>query len=120
MTNAEKYKDKITKAAFAVVNGKPTDCLGTSCDDCLFSCHTTRSKWLKAEYKEPEVDWDTVEVDTPILVTNDGGHWRKRYFARYENDAVYAWGVGSTSWSADGYADVTHWEYAKLAEVEGE
>lgn len=121
MTNAEKYKDKITKDAFAVVKGIPTDCLETSCDDCLFYCRTTRSEWLEEEYEEPEpeVDWSAVEVDTPILVSPDGEHWYRRYFAKYENGTVYAWECGATSWSTASNKYAMRWEkYAKLAGVD--
>ena len=71
------------------------------------------------EYKEPEIDWSKVEVDTPILVsqTEDGDEeWIKRHFAKYENGKVYAWDGGSTSWTSKG--NMTGWNFAKLAESE--
>ena len=76
--------------------------------------------WLLEEYKEPEVDWSKVEVDTPILVRrSDNEEWNKRYFAGYGNDGcIYAWSNGCTSWTAYNNSDVTEWEYAKLAESE--
>ena len=37
----------------------------------------------------------------------------KRYFAKYENNKVYAWDNGATSWSAK---SITDWQYAKLIE----
>ena len=71
---------------------------------------------LKPYKEEPEIDWSQVAVDTPILVRDcDNEVWYKRYFAKYENGKVYAWGVGSTSWSSDGNP-IIGWEYAKLAE----
>ena len=64
---------------------------------------------LLEEYEEPEIDWNKVEVDTPILVKDmEYENWRKRYFAEYKNEVVYAWVNGKTS-------DVTTWNYAKLA-----
>ena len=61
------------------------------------------------------VDWSKVEVDTPILVRNNGCVWTKRYFAEYKNGKVRAYYNGATSWSSDGR--MGSWDYAKLAEV---
>lgn len=70
-----------------------------------------------AENEEPEVDWSEVEVDTPILVKDhEDREWLKRYFAKYEDGYVYAWGNGCTSWNAD---NMYAWNYTKLAENEG-
>lgn len=63
------------------------------------------------------IDWSKVEVDTPILVSNDNKEWIKRYFARYEDGNVYGWLNGKTSWTATGELSIGHWNYAKLAEV---
>ena len=61
------------------------------------------------------VDWESVEVDTPILVGNDNKTWFKRYFAKYEDGKVYAWLNGKTSWSSTCEVSIGHWKYAKLA-----
>ena len=68
------------------------------------------------EHKEPRVDWNKVEVDTPILVGEGDGEWVKRYFAEYKDGIVYAWCGGSTSWDANNM--MMSWKYAKLAESE--
>ena len=68
------------------------------------------------EHKEPRVDWNKVEVDTPILVGEGDGEWVKRYFAEYKDGIVYAWCGGSTSWDANNM--MMSWKYAKLAENE--
>ena len=68
------------------------------------------------ECKEPEVDWNEVNVDTPILVGEGDGEWVKRYFAEYKDGIVYAWCGGSTSWDANNM--MMSWKYAKLAEDE--
>ena len=66
--------------------------------------------WLEEEYKEPEVNWSKVPVDTPVLVRhNDGAKWHKRHFAKFENGKVYVW-------TAEGRTGA--WAHAKL--VEGE
>lgn len=64
------------------------------------------------------VDWSKVPVDTPILVSFDGYNWFKKYFAKVQNNTVYAWNDGATSWSVSNkeYC-VNSWRYAKLAEV---
>lgn len=126
MTNREKYAKEIIDIAikgkiFAVVNGKPTIENTTSCQQCdfknIYGCTEVRERWANSEYVEPPVDWSKVAVDTPILVRASGEeNWRKRYFAKYENGIVYAWGDGTTSWSAYRSDDITGWDMAKLVE----
>lgn len=71
-----------------------------------------------ADLKGDTVDWSKVKVDTKILVRgNEQADWGKRYFAKYENELVYVWGCGRTSWSAFD-KEVFGWKYAKLAEEE--
>ena len=70
------------------------------------------------ECEEPKVDWDKVEVDTPILVREyEDGEWIKRYFAKYKDGKVYAWNGGRTG-QTESY--MTPWKYAKLSEDEEE
>ena len=125
MKNYEKYAEKIRgyddkdfcKDFVKPYILKSRGCTNTSCDQCKM----LQTIWLLEDYeepKEPEVDWSKVEVDTPILVRDyEGQKWARRYFAKYENETVYAWDGGRTSWSGDG---VTEWEYVKLAEGEEE
>ena len=62
------------------------------------------------------IDWDKVEVDTPIFVKmKDDKVWKCRYFAKYENGQVYAWVDGKTSWSNRVCDEPSYWEIAKLA-----
>jgi len=71
-----------------------------------------------ADLKGDTVDWSKVKVDTKILVReNEQEDWEKRYFAKYENERVFAWSCGGTSWSARDKA-VLGWKYAELAEEE--
>lgn len=67
--------------------------------------------------KNGAIDWDNVNVDTPIYVKDriDRG-WNKRHFAKYEDGTVFAWSNGCTSFST---SNVRKWNYAKLAEDEG-
>ena len=71
------------------------------------------------ECEEPEVDWNEVKIDTPILVRDsENTEWLKKYFAKYENEHVYVWNLGRTSWTAPNDKSVSAWSYAKLAESE--
>ena len=126
MKNYEKYADEIKRWAGrrnfcdefiepVILKQLGENCETTSCE----LCNTLRMMWLLEEYEEPkesEVDWSNVKVDTPILVRDsEDSRWIKRYFAKYENETIYAWDSGCTSWSAYG---LTEWAYAKLAESE--
>lgn len=118
MTNLEFYEKELGHVSFAVVNNHVKNCGETSCGDCLFkgvySCAGARCKWLNEEHKEPFVDWAKIAVNTPILVSSDGQIWHNRYFARFEDDMVYAWDCGATKWSAEDYYNATNWKYARL------
>lgn len=132
MLNIEYYKDKLVELGIinpdklAIVKGHSCICdnIGyTKCLKCLFIqdpvCSEGAINWLFSEYKEPEVDWSKVKVDTPILVRkNEDKEWVNRYFAKFADGKVYAWVCGATSWTVDDEYDVTFWKYAKLAESE--
>ena len=123
MKNYEKYADEIREYKgenFCADFVKPhilksRGCTNTSCDQCKM----LQTIWLLEEYKEPEIDWCKVEVDTPILVRDyESQEWEARHFAKYEDGVIYTWDGGSTSWTSRG--NVTEWKYAKLAEGEEE
>lgn len=129
MTNYEHYKNEIEKYArfgIEVALKKDIDrivpCANISCDDCLFhlgTCADKKTQWADEKYQEPEVDWTKVLMDTPILVrAREDYKWYKRHFARYEDNKVYAWENGKTSFTAGDYSSCAHWEFAKLAEEE--
>ena len=64
-----------------------------------------------------KVDWSTVKVDTPVLVSScEDGQWTRRYFAGYNDGKVYTWDGGATSWSTDDENQISWWDYAKLSE----
>ena len=122
MKNYEKYADEIKeyngthfcKDFIAQYILKSNDCTDVGCA----RCKMLQMLWLLEDYEEPETDWSKVEVDTPILVKDhEDGAWLKRYFAKYEDGYIYAWGNGCTSWNAD---NMYTWNYTKLAESEKE
>ena len=128
MTNKEKYGDELIELAvkeevFGLKNGEPAPCAKIKCEDCDYgksdSCGGFAYKfreWLNSEYVEHSVDWSKVAVDTPILVRDrEKEAWRKRYFAKYEDNTVYAWKLGRTSWSTLRSDGINAWKMAKLA-----
>ena len=132
MTNKEKYAKEILDVACTGDNVAMRNsdnvivgCRKLECLDCAFNthgkgyCNDMIEKWANSEYVEPPVDWSKVAVDTPILVRDSREEeWRKRYFAKYEDNTVYAWSGGATSWSAYRSSDIANWKMAKLAESE--
>ena len=126
MTNYEKYKEDIEKlgdkkVAFDKFKNKIVKCVGLACDNCAFyenydDCRLNAMKWAAEEYKEPEVDWSKVPVDTPVLVSDNNRDWYHRHLAKVVENQPYIWGDGRTSWTTDGN-DVLY-KYIKLAEVE--
>lgn len=120
MKNYEKYADEIREyEAEELCNKfikpnilKKDNCSGINCT----ACSMRMMLWLLEDCEELEVNWNKVEVNTPILVRDcDDDRWIKRYFAKYENEIIYAWNSGATSWST---SHITGWKCAKLAEPE--
>ena len=72
MKNYEKYADQIRDCnSYNSCDDfikpyilKSDNCNGLGC----FECNILQMAWLLEDYKEPEVDWSKVKVDTPILV----------------------------------------------------
>ena len=134
MKNKEKYKNELIKIlsdhiAIDKDTGEPRDCHNVNCRKCVFEfkdCNNDNfektdivNEWLEKEYVE-SFDWSKVHIDTPIIVSNDEKWWHNRHFAKYENGNVYAFDVGKTSWSVVNFDDCAPWQYAKIAESEGE
>ena len=129
MKNYEKYENEIRKYngdEFCVDFVQPyilkeNGCASINCE----ACFMYQMIWLLKDYeeieepKEPEIDWSKIKVDTPILVRDSkDSKWLRRYFAKYEDEKVYAWLGETTSYDACG--QVAKWKYAKLAESEEE
>ena len=127
MLNKEKYAKEILDIVCqdgtipAVVNNVPIKCTDAlDCYDCKFyyndDCINAFIKWANSEYKEREIDWSKVPVDTPIYVWDDNdSKTYKRYFAGYNkvNNMIIAFDDGGTSWSS---VTTTKWDNAKIKE----
>ena len=118
MTNYEYQKkeiDAISKIGHDIAVDSNTnqvrDCDDLECEDCLFdtpavrnTCQANAMRWAASEYKEPGIDWSKVAIDTPVLVSNDGEEWERRYFSRVNcYGTVFVFVRGTTSWSSDGH-----------------
>ena len=128
MLNKEKYAKEILDIVCqdgtipAVVNNVPIKCTDAlDCYDCKFyyndDCINAFIKWVNSEYKEREIDWSKVPVDTPIYVwDNNDNRTYKRHFAGYNkvNNMIIAFDNGGTSWSSG--ATTTRWIHAKIKE----
>ena len=126
MLNKEKYAKEIIDIScdgygIAKQNGHLQPCRYTACSKCDFNttlcCPEEMRKWANSEYKEREIDWNKVPVDTPIYVwDNNDSKTYKRYFAGYDkiNNMIIAFDNGGTSWSSG--ATTTRWIHAKIKE----
>ena len=126
MLNKEKYAKEILDIVcsgddLGKQNGHLCPCASIKCSDCDFNttlcCPEEIQKWANSEYKEPEIDWSKVPVDTPIYVwDNNDNRTYKRHFAGYNqvNNMIFAFDNGGTSWSSG--ATTTRWIHAKIKE----
>ena len=128
MLNKEKYAKEILDIVCSgnVVgkrNGHLCPCANIHCSNCDFNkcdtsiCNEEFIKWANSEYKEREIDWSKVPVDTPIYVwDNNDNRTYKRHFAGYNkvNNMIIAFDNGGTSWSSG--ATTTRWIHAKIKE----
>ncbi|HAU85346.1 MAG TPA: hypothetical protein DCW90_07550 [Lachnospiraceae bacterium] len=120
MKNREKYAEEIRnyngddfcKDFIKPIILKKNCCNGVRCP----YCKILQTLWLDEEYKEPEVDWSKVPVDTLIRVKeNEIDEWVLRYFAKYRDGRIYAWDYGCTSKTTD---CVAIWRYAEIVNEE--
>ena len=127
MLNKEKYAKEILDIVcsghnIGKQNGHLCFCANVKCSDCEFNkyntyCNEEFAKWANSEYKEREIDWNKVPVDTPIYVWDnlDNSSTYKRYFAGYDkiNNMIIAFDNGGTSWNS---ITTTKWDNAKIKE----
>ena len=72
---------------------------------------------LELDFKKVyDIDWSKVDVDTKILVSNDGDVWYHAHFAKFENNTIYTFTDGATSFTYGyyGYSEFEPWQYVKL------
>ena len=109
MLNKEKYAKEIVEIAcngdgIGMRNRALCPCNTiNNCKQCDFyskniPCEQAVKEWANSEYKEREIDWNKVPVDTPILITYSC-YTLKRHFAKYYNKTIYFYPDGTTSWS---------------------
>lgn len=61
--------------------------------------------------------WDDFKIDDPVLVSDDGKGWHKRYFAGVNSfGKPLAFGHGATSFSVLYPEDVCVWDFCKKPE----
>ena len=128
MLNKEKYAKEIIDIAcngdsVGMRNGILCSCdTINNCKHCDFYneeilCEEVIKEWANSEYKEREIDWSKVPVDTPIVV-GDGNNKYNRHFACFKDNKIHAWADGQTSHTT--YNDykncVVDWDYAEIAE----
>lgn len=103
MKNREKYAEEIKNYKgneFCCDFVMPVILKKKECDkySTCSQCYLVQQLWLDEEYKELEVDWSKVSVDTLIRVKNwESGDFVNRYFSKYQNGLVYTWANGATS-----------------------
>lgn len=132
MKNREKYKNELMDAIKK--DGKMCEFVKkhevfrmfgkdskSYCKMTCVTCSMALQLWLDEEYKEPEVDWSNVPVDTLVRVRDfESEEWTLRYFkgidGEFPGSKFMAWDGGSTSKTA--YGDYTPWKYCELVEDE--
>lgn len=139
MKNRDKYREELINLIKLESNG--ADSNSAFCnfvkshvlpnyitENCLnfwcITCNKIFSLWLDEEYEEPpkpEVDWDSVPVDTLVRVRDrDDEEWELKYFKGIDNEdpanRFMAWIDGATSKTACG--DYEKWTYCELVEDE--
>lgn len=128
MLNREKFAKEIMDIALEHSRvsitkwGRICECGEVPCSLCIFyeysGCAIAFKKWLNSEYKESEIDWEKVPVDTPVLVWDDNKEkLKRRYFSAYvKSDSLYeTFNDGATSWTT---CATSRWKHCELAKVE--
>lgn len=83
---------------------------------CIINNFYTLKQIMELDFKKDyNVDWSKVEVDTKILVSNDDVRWYRAHFAMFENDTIYSFSNGTTSFTYE-YSAFEPWKYAILYE----
>lgn len=117
MLNREKYAKEILEIicsgeSVGKQNSHLCPCANIKCSDCEFHkynthCNKEFAEWANSEYKEREIDWNKVPVDTPLVILNSDRKVIYRHFAFVHHDLedmICVYENGKTSFS-DHYED---------------
>lgn len=118
MTNYENNKDILVKLTVLwknwgidIESGKICPCNEIKCYKCELynaekTCQEMREKWLDEECVDPDsinwdedIDWDSVPIDTPVVVWNRNGEYIKGYFSK-KNDYYFVFADGQTAYTS--------------------
>lgn len=105
MKNFEKYSGELIATKGDICDFVQKRIYKTDCSLCTRSCQQCRDElfqWLNEEYK-PQIDWSKVPVDTPVIDPFGG----KRHFCKYNDDQVFTFDDGTTSWSCPNPTSLT-------------
>ena len=77
-------------------------------DISLLSRIFTDIEWEDTEpYEIPYTNWDSVPVDTKVIVTGiDGSEWKCHFYKKVRNNSILVYRDGKTSWTANDVAYV--------------
>lgn len=109
-----KEKERLTKCS------RDSDCVNCRLDfennKFNVSCDVLEGRYPEEAIRiieewSKEINWSTIEIDTRLLVSNDGCLWHKRHFATYENNKVYVYEQGCSSYTTK---QIEPCKYAKL------
>ena len=70
------------------------------------------SQIARMEFEEV-IDWSKVPIDAKVLISSDGIKWERRHFAKYENEKVYCFIEGLTSFTTKDNKTCV-WKYVRL------
>lgn len=63
--------------------------------------------------------WDDFKIDDPVLVSDDGLNWSKRYFAGVNSNGLpTAFNDGTTSFTVPHSTHITEWDFCKKPDQE--
>ena len=81
---------------------------GKSKNISLVSSLFTDIEWKDEEpFEIPCVNWDSVPVDTKVIVTGiDGSEWKCHFYKKVSNNSILVYRDGKTSWTSNDVVEV--------------
>ena len=136
MTNYENNKDILVKLTVLwkswgvdIESGKILPCNEIRCYKCKLcnggkTCQEMREKWLDEECIDSnninwdtDIDWDSVPVDTPVIVWNKEGEYIKGHFYKKKDNHYFIFSNGQTSYTNKDGLRIGYY-HCKLANLE--